>query len=417
MSARNKATRRSFLRGLGVMTGSAAFLRAPSVWSQPKTATVKLATINSLSGGLARYGQEIERGIAIAIDTINAKGLRIGDASYTIEHQAYDDKTDASTSAKLVERVVTGGEAQMVMAGVGSTIVKSSIPVAQRLRFPMMALWGAVDGVFAGQKQNPYLYGALAPFSVYYTAIFQMAATFEAPKIRKVAMITPNDELGVFLAKQYLPANLKGTGIEIAGIEFFPPKSQQYSTALERIRRLGAEAFLINCYTPDILGILKEMQAVNYFPPMIIVQNTGGLAEGIGDSANGLIGPSYWDASLQATKDSYIGTSRDFVALYKAKFKQDPPDYVAALGAHNVVVYSEVLRKAGTVDDHQAINAAFRSLDGETFFSPVKFDIDGLNRKARCYAAQIQGGVPRLVFPREVRTAKPIHPYPGWKKA
>lgn len=416
MNMRNRMSRRRFSGVLATGLAAPSLLAAPAVIAQTKAKALKIATVTSLSGGMARYGQEIERGMAIAIEAINSKGLRIGNTDYALQNQNYDDKTTASTSAELVERVASDNEAQMVIAGIGSVIVKSSVPVAQRLRFPMMALWGLVDGVFATQKGNPYMYGALAPFSRYYDEILLMASKVDNPKIRKAVMITPNDELGVFTAKEYLPASAKAAGIELAPTEMFPPKSQDYSTILERARRANADALIINCYTPDIIAFLKEMLAVGYAPPMVIVQNTGGLAEGIGAPAKGIVGPSYWDPSLTVTKDGYIGTSRDFAASYKAKYGQEPPDYVAALGAHDIIVYTEVLKRAGTVDGHPAINKAFRSYEGETFFSLVKFDADGLNRKGAVYAAQIQDGGLKLVYPEKLRTAPLIHPYPGWKK-
>lgn len=417
MTTRYRMSRRRFAGAIATGVTAPGLLAAPTVVAQARAKTLKLATVTSLSGGMARYGQEVDRGVAIALEAINSKGLRIGDSDYTIQNQNYDDKTAASTSAELVERVASGGEAQMVIAGIGSVIVKSSIPVAQRLRFPMMALWGLVDGVFASQKGNPYLYGALAPFSRYYDDILLMASKVDNPKVRKAVMIAPNDELGVFTAKEYLPASAKAAGIELAPTEMFPPKSQDYSTILERARRANADALIINCYTPDIIAFLKEMQAVRYAPPMIIVQNTGTLAEGLGAAANGIVGPSYWDASLAVTKDGYIGTSRDFTAIYKSKYGQEPTDYVAALGAHNVIVYTEVLKKAGTVSAHPAINNAFKAFDGETFFSTVKFDANGLNSRGAIYAAQIQDGTLKLVYPENLRAAPVIHPYPGWKRA
>ena len=39
-----------------------------------------------------------------------------------------------------------------------------------------------------------------------------------------------------------------------------------------------------------------------------------------------------------------------------------------------------------------------------------------LNQKGGVYPSQFQGGNPKLVYPPEVRTAQPIHPYPGYKK-
>ena len=52
----------------------------------------------------------------------------------------------------------------------------------------MMTHWAQVDGVFAGQKGNPYLFGAMPPFHRYYTRISEMATKFDSPKIKRVAM-------------------------------------------------------------------------------------------------------------------------------------------------------------------------------------------------------------------------------------
>jgi branched-chain amino acid transport system substrate-binding protein len=413
--------RRKLLKagGAGVALASTGLLSAPAVWGQGKTATLKLASVNSLSGGFARYGQELQRGLELAIEVINGKGVEIGGTKYHIQQQVYDDKTDASTEAKLVEKAVTSDGCTIVLAGLGSVLVKASIAVAQRLQFPMMTHWAQIDGVFAGQKGNPFLYGAMPPFSRYYTRISEMATKLDNPKIKKAAMITPNDELGAFSAKDYFPSDLKAAGIELAGVEFFPPKTQEYGPALERIRRLEPEMLVINCYTPDILGVFKEMQAINYFPPMIVVEAPTSLRDGIGEAINGVFAPSFWDPTLDKTKDNYFGTSRDFARLYKAKYNQDPPDFVAACGANNLVIYVEVLKAAAKIDDPKAINAAFRAFNGETFFSKCKFGDDGLNREGPVYPSQFQagGGEPKLVYPPEIATAKPVHPYPGFKKA
>ena len=420
MKTEKIVNRRKILKagGAAAALGSTALLSAPAVWGQGKTGELKLASVNSMSGGFARYGQEIQRGVDLAIEVVNQKGVEIGGTRYTIKQQIYDDKTDASTEAKLVEKAVTNDGCTIVLAGLGSVLVKASIAVAQRLQFPMMTHWAQIDGVFAGQKGNPFLYGAMPPFSRYYTRISEMATKLDNPKIKKAVMITPNDELGVFTSRDYFPSDLKAAGIELAGVEFFPPKTQEYGPALDRLRRLNAEMLVINCYTPDILGVFKEMQAVNYFPPMIVVEAPTSLRDGIGDAINGVFAPSFWDPTLDKTKDNYIGTSRDFVRLYKAKYNQDPPDFVAACGANNVVVYAEVLKAAGKIDDPKAINNAFRALNTETFFSKVKFGDDGLNREGPVYPSQFQAGSaqPKLVYPPDVATATPIHPYPGYKK-
>lgn len=413
-----KIGRRTLVKvaGAGAALATARVIGAPAVWGQGASGTIKLASVTSLSGGFARYGQELERGIDIALDKINARGVKVGDRTYTIKKEVLDDKTDASTSARLVEKAVTSDKANMVLAGLGSVIVKASIPVAQRLQFPMMTHWAQIDGVFASQKGNPYMYGAMPPFSTYYTRISEMIAKFDNPKVTKASMITPNDELGVFTSRDYFPKDLKAANIQFAGVEFFPPKTQEYGAALERVRRLNAEMFVINCYTPEIIGVFKEMQAIGYFPPVIVVEAPTNLFASLGDAINGVFVPAFWDPTLDKTKDEFIGNSRDFTAAYKAKHNAEPPDFVAACGANNVVIYARAMMAAGSIDDPVAINKAFKAIDGETFFSGIKFGDDGLNQKGVCYPAQFQKGKATLVYPPEVKVADPIHPYPGFKK-
>jgi hypothetical protein len=129
--------------------------------------------------------------------------------------------------------------------------------------------------------------------------------------------------------------------------------------------------------------------------------------------------PNFWDPTLDKTKDNYIGTSRDFARLYKTKYNQDPPDFVAACGANNLMIYAEVLKVAGKIDDPKEINAPFRAFNSETFFSKCKFGDDGLNREGPVYPSQFQSGgcEPKLVYPPEIATSKPVHPYPGIKKS
>lgn len=417
MANDRRVTRRRVVQGLGGLAAASAIggIGAPAVHAQGAT-KIKIGNVNSVSGNFARYGQELQRGIDLAIERINATGLKVGNATYTFEQQVLDDKSDATTAARMVERAVINEKSHAVLASLGSVIVKACIPVAQRLQFPMLTHWAQVDGVFSGQKGNPFLYGAMPPFSRYYTRITEMCAKLDKPAIKKAAMITTNDELGVFTANDYFPSDLKKAGLENLGTEFFPPKSQEYAPALERLRAKNPDVFVINCYTPDIIGVFKEMQSINWFPPVIVVEAPTQLPQTLGDSINGVLCPVFWDPTLDKTRDEFIGTSRDFAKLYKAKYNAEPPDFVAACGANNIVIYARVLQAAGKIDDPKAINAAFRALQGETFFSPVKFADDGLNYEGAVYPGQFQKGELVMVYPPEVKTHDLIHPYPNMKR-
>jgi branched-chain amino acid transport system substrate-binding protein len=279
-----------------------------------------------------------------------------------------------------------------------------------------MAQWAQLDNVFMSQKGNPYFFSTMPPFSTSYDATIDTVAKLDNPKPKKVVMISPNDELGALVAK-VLPDTLKKHGMELAHVEFFPPATQDFGATLERCAREKPDAFLINAYTPQILAIFKQMQSVKFLPSVIIVEAPTTLVEGLGKAADGFFSPAFWSPDVNATKDEYIGTSKDFARLYQDKFKTAPPDFVAACGANNVITYAKAVAQAKAPNDTQGLLNALRKFDGETFFSKVKFNDFGMNIQTHAFTAQFQNGKAVLVGPQNVRQAPPVHPYPGWNKA
>lgn len=400
--------RRTLIKGLG-----AAGLALPAGRAGAQAAAkLKLGVVLGFTGGYSTIAPELKRGIEIAVDAVNAKGLEVAGKRYQIETQYYDDKTEASTAARFVERAAISDGCHMVLASGGSAIVKANLSVAQRLRFPMVPVWSQVDGVYGAQKGDPWLFSTLAPFSKMYRDITKVVAGLGNPKVVKAAMIAPNDELGQYSGKEYFPEDCKLAGIELLGVEYYPPRTQEYVTALARIRRLNPDYLVINALANDIIGIVKEMQSTNYFPKVVCVEAPASLKEPLGDVLNGMFVPVMWDTTFTMTKDSYIGSSADFSAAYQSRHGKKPDDFVPAIGAHNVITYCEVLAKAGAVDDARKIKVAFQAYEGETFFSSVKFGADGLNQKGPVYPGQFQSREAKIVFPSGLKTADIMHPYP-----
>ncbi len=414
MAKQSGFSRRQALRGGGLAAAGFAALQAPFIARRAWAAeTLSISVVNSLSGRFARYGEELKRGVDLAVAVANESGFEIAGAPVQIELTEYDDKTDAATAARLVERAMTENPSSIVIAGVGSVNVKTVIPVAQRLRMPMIAFWAQVDGVFAGQKGDPYVFGPMPPFSLYYTNILELASTLQDPTVRKVAVITPQDELGVFTVNDYLPSDVAKAGLDLVAAEFFTPGSQEFASALDRVRRAEPDILIINCYTPDIISIYKEMQATDYFPPMVVVEAPTSLADALGEDINGVFAPTFWDPTLDATSDAIIGTSADFAARYEQTYGSVPPDFVAANGANTIVTALLAAAAAGGTADPERLRQAFRDMDTETFFSTLRFGDDGLNQGGTVYPSQFQGGVPRLVYPPDLATAEVIHPLPA----
>lgn len=404
--------RRKFLQLSG---GAAALTAAGGFHAAAQTDTLNLAVVVGLTGAYNIYAAEMKKGIDMVVDIINRTGVEIGGKTYKINTQYYDDRTEATTAARLVERAAMNDGAHMILASGGSAIVKANVAVAQRIRRPMMALWSQVDGVYAPQKGDPWLYSSLPPFSMMYRGLMKLASELDDPDINTVIMITPNDELGVYSGDEYFPVDIKEAGLDLLGVEYYPPGSQEYATAVARARRQNPDCVVINALGNDVVAIIKEMQSIDWFPKSVVIESPAGVIEPLGSAVDGMLVPLLWDASIAATKDKYIGTGPDFTRFYTDTYGKAPPDFVAAIAAHDVIAYTQVLQHAGVIDDPQAIQKAFQTIEAETFFGANSFDDDGLNRVAPVHAGQFQDGQLKIVYPEAIRSAAPIHPYPGWK--
>jgi branched-chain amino acid transport system substrate-binding protein len=397
--------------------GSAAALSLglKPVFAQTDSETLKLAVVVGMTGAYGVYAAEMKRGIDLVVEIMNNEGVQIGDKVYKISTQYYDDKTDATTAGRLVERAATSDGAHMVLASGGSAIVKANVAVAQRIKKPMMALWSQVDGVYSPQKGNPWLFSSLPPFSLMYRGLMQFQAELPSPEIKTVVMVGPNNELGIYSGDDYFPEDVKLAGLELLGVEYYPPGSNEYLTSIARARRMNPDCLVLNAYSDETVPMIKEMQSIGWFPKSVVIESPGGVAQSLGDAVNGLFVPLLWDDKIADTKDKYVGTGPDFTRLYTEKYGAAPPDFTAAIAAHDAISYVQVMQKAGVIDDSEAIRNAFLETDAETFFGPNSFDDDGLNRKAPVHAGQFQNGATTVVYPADIRSAEPIHPYPGYK--
>src|SRR5271157_4939548 len=73
------------------------------------------------SGVMAGYGKMAQRGYDFYKDFVNARGgIKVGGETYKVDIKYYDDKSDAATSAKMVEKMITDDNIKFLMASVGS---------------------------------------------------------------------------------------------------------------------------------------------------------------------------------------------------------------------------------------------------------------------------------------------------------
>ncbi len=112
------------LRSLGYPVVAAAVLAASAC--SPVPDAVKIGVAQPLTGPLAPQGMDLLNGVQLAVDEINAQGLKIKGKTVKLEIIKGDDKSDVEEGKKVAQALVDAG----VTAVVGHLNSGVSIPAA-----------------------------------------------------------------------------------------------------------------------------------------------------------------------------------------------------------------------------------------------------------------------------------------------
>ncbi|MCL5264245.1 MAG: amino acid ABC transporter substrate-binding protein [Chloroflexi bacterium] len=374
---------------------------------------VKIGAALSATGALAREGELMKRGYELWKDTVNEKGgIDVGGKKYKVDIIYYDDKGDATTAGKLVEKLITEDKVDFIMAPYSSGITAAASAISEKYQKIMIAPLANADSVYS--RGFKYLFGVLYPVGEGFGLHIDYLNTLQ-PKVQKIAIIYP-DDLYPTTAAEVVKKKAEGAGMRVVYFQKFPKGTQDLSALISGVKSSGAEALITSGYFEDNVLMVKTAKELK-----LNVKYLGGMGaptqpdfvKTLGKNAEYVIGMSQWEPT-SGWKGPFFGSSQDYNALYKKKYNEDATYYTAAASAGGLALQL-ALEKAGSVDTEK-VRTALRALDVETFFTPIKFDDTGFNRSGKGLIVQIKDGKLNIVYPEKLAQSKGVFPMPEWDK-
>lgn len=124
--------------------------------------TIRIGAALPLSGKHANVGGFFRDGYQLAVEEANAAGgVEIDGVRRPIELRVYDDKSDASISPSLLERLIAVDGAVALLSGYSTPLVQAQVIVPMRRGIPFMNAGGASKSIF--REGNQWVFGALSP--------------------------------------------------------------------------------------------------------------------------------------------------------------------------------------------------------------------------------------------------------------
>ncbi|MBL8670910.1 MAG: branched-chain amino acid ABC transporter substrate-binding protein [Alphaproteobacteria bacterium] len=345
---------------LGAMAAAMALGAAAPVKAQD----IVIATIGPMTGGEAVFGEQMKRGLEMAVADLNAKGGLLG---RKIKAVVEDDACDPKQARAAAEKVA----AMKVSAVIGHYCSSSSIPASE---------------VYADAKilqitpasTNPRLTDEAAKkgwVHVHRTCGRDdqqggIAGRFMAQKFKgkKVAILHDKTTYGQGLADETKKA-MEKAGLKAAAYEAFTKGDKDFTALITKLKSAKVDAVYIGSYNTEIALIVRQSAEQGFKPTFLT-----------GDS---LATDEFWKIAGAAgtgvmmtfpPDPRNIAGAKDVVARFKAE-KYDPEGYTLYTYAA-VQVWAEAVKKASTLD-MKKLSQAIRSSTFSTVVGPIKYDKKG----------------------------------------
>lgn len=348
------------------LAGAIAFAMAGTAFAQEQV--VKIGHVAPLSGGIAHLGKDNENGARMAIDELNAKGIKLGGKKAKFELINEDDGADpkqgTAAAQKLVDAKVNGVIGHL---NSGTTIPASKIyydagipqisPSATNPKYTQQGFKSA----FRVVANDAQLGGTLGRYAA------------DHIKAKKIAVIDDRTAYGQGVADEFIKG-AKSKGVQIVAQEYTNDKATDFNAILTSIKAKNPDVIFFGGM--DAVGgpMLRQMKALG-----ITAKFMGGdglCTEGLPKLAGDALGEGQVIcAEAGGVEEAQKKGMEDFRAAYKKKFNSDVQLY-APYVYDAVMVMGEAMKKANSAEPAKYL-PELAKINYKGVTGPITFDSKG----------------------------------------
>jgi len=225
---------------------------------------IKVGLVAALSGGSAKSGEGITRGLAIAIDEINAAGGLIGGRKLELVRR--DDESNPSKGQVAARELVDQEKVAVMFGGIDSPVALAIVPIANKEKVPFFSVWAAATPITRNGANPNYIFRVSAVDVLVDKALVQYARkTFDAKSLGLALVNNPwgeSNDKGLHVAAEE-------QGVKIAGVEKFEDRDVDMVPQLTRLRAAGADVLILVGNAAPGAQVMKSLQRINWNVPIV----------------------------------------------------------------------------------------------------------------------------------------------------
>jgi len=323
---------------------------------------IKVGEFASLTGKEAAFGNSSHKGTLLAIEDLDAAGGVLGKK---LELITEDTRSTPGESATVVRKLISRDKVVAVLGEVASGRSLEGAAVCQPNKIPMISPSSTKPEV---TEKGDYI------FRVCFIDPFQgkVLATFanQTLKVKNVAMLVDAaSPYSVGLASNF-KETFTGMGGKIILEQKFSSGDKDFKAQLTAIKAASPEAIIAPCYYTEAGLIVRQARELGITVPMF-----GGdgweapeLLEIGGKAIEGTYYSTHYSAEDQSPK------VQEFVKKFRARWKNETPDAMAALGYDSAMVLADAIKRAGGTEEPKLRDAIAATKDFEGVTGKTSLD-------------------------------------------
>ncbi|MDM8535754.1 ABC transporter substrate-binding protein [Desulfobacterales bacterium HSG17] len=366
--------KKSFRINLIVLACSFIFLIINAHSKEP----VQIGLSAPLTGKFSGYGNNFQKAIDLAIESINKTGGIDGRPLELIVR----DSEGMPTKAKRIAREF--GKNHQIAAVIGNFSSSSSMaarPIYDRNTLVQLSPTSSHPAYASGSPYSFEIIGTQDGESLFMAK--QAVSVFGK---KKLGVLFMNNDWGI-ASQKFFVDEAKRLGAEIVALESFFAETKDFKPVLEKIYKAKPEVLFIPSMYNTAALILKEKKKLGWNDLIVM-------------SPKSLYNPKLIELGSDAVEGIYINAIffpedpraevQKFAKAYEGKYGQ-APDMFAALAYDCVYLLAQAIKQAGT-DDRKAIRDALAGIkDFSGVVGKIQFTEHG-DVKRETFLLQVKNG-------------------------
>ena len=212
----------------------------------------------------------IERGILAAMEEINARGGVLGGRPLKL---LTTDNQGVSARARDNYLELAGKpDVIAVLGGKFSPVIVETVPEAQRMKVPLVSVWGSADPITENGHKPSYVFRLSLKDSWGVEAMLKRAAT--AHKARRVCAVLPNTSWGRS-GHGVINARAGAHGLTVVATRWYNWGDKAFGETIAACSGGGAQAMILVANEVEAALIVREMAALAPAERLPIVSHWG----------------------------------------------------------------------------------------------------------------------------------------------